>query len=134
MNSIEQLDLDSTHFQEAINSLGQFNETLVGGLSETQVLPIGSHSETKPPTLTFWERLPDDRAAGIVSGHPHFIDGSCIRTSIVSEWGEHHIVTQNRAYVLQTSKFLDPLAVHTRGNNSGRRTGDSRCEAQLGDK
>ncbi len=96
MNPTEQLDLDTTGFRETVTSLGRFNETLVGGLSETEVLPIGSHSETKPPTLTFWERLPGERAAGIVSGHPHFTDGSCIRTSIVAEWGEHHIVTQNR--------------------------------------
>jgi hypothetical protein len=118
MNPTEQLDLDSTGFRETKNPLGRFIETLVDGLKETQVLPVSSHSETKRPTLTLWERLPDERAAGIVSGHPQFTDGTCIRTSIVAEWGEHHIVTQNRTYVLQTPMFLDPLAVHARGNDS----------------
>jgi hypothetical protein len=134
MKPIEQVNFDITRFREAVNPLVRFNETLVGGLSETQVLQVSSHSETIPPTLTFWERLPGNRAAGIVSGHPHFTDGTCIRTSIVAEWGEHHIVTQNRTYVLRTSKFLDPLAVHARGNDIDGSTGDSRCEFQLGDK
>jgi len=127
MNAIEQLELNMTRFresvarfQEAVNSRGTASETLVNGLSETQVLQISSCSDAKPPTLTCWERLPSNQAAGIVSGHPRFTDGTYVRTSEVAEWGEQHIVTRNRIYALRAPRFLDRLVLRAKGNHVRR--------------